>query len=160
MANFLLQKFKTIEEFFIPVDPFEGKNQTANSLKGIKLTLQCLRDGHPVGIFPSGEVSTYYPNQEGIMDKEWQTSALKVIQKSGVPVIPVFFHGTNSKTFHMLGKIHPLLRTTWIVREFYNKRGKNIKISIRDAISPEEIKKFEDVRELGLFLRARTYGLA
>ncbi len=158
MANYLLQKFKTIDTFFIPGDPFEGKNQTANSLKGIKLTLQNLREGHPVGIFPAGEVSTFYKGQEGIMDKEWQESALKIIQKAKVPVIPIFFHGENSGFFHFLGKINPVLRTAWLVREFHNKRNKSIKITVREAISPEKIAEFSDTRSLGLFLREKTYG--
>ena len=80
-----------------------------------------LRDGHPLGVFPAGEVSTKYPGNKKIADKTWQDSAMKIIRVSKVHVIPMFFVGQNSTMFHLLGKIHPVLRSARIPSEIFNK---------------------------------------
>lgn len=157
MANFMLQRLHTIESFFIPVDPFEGEQQSAKSLKGVKITLQTLRDGHPVGFFPAGEVSTRYAGSSKIEDKTWQLPALRIMQKANVPIVPIFFEGQNSFWFHALGKIYAPLRTLQIVREFRNKAHTTVKVRIGEAISPEKQREFKDAESLGAYLRAKTY---
>ena len=71
---------------------------------------ETLKSGGCLGLFPAGEVATTYGSSI-IQDKEWQRSIIKLIKNSGVPVLPVYVHGTNSNFFHWLGKIHPMLRT-------------------------------------------------
>ena len=58
MANFLLQRMAPIEPFIIPVNPFEDRKDVRSSIAGFKNALRHLKDGHPLGIFPAGEVST------------------------------------------------------------------------------------------------------
>ncbi|MCK7538949.1 MAG: hypothetical protein MZV63_52460 [Marinilabiliales bacterium] len=70
-----------------------------------------MSEGHVVALFPAGEVSTYQSDTNLIIDREWQEHILMAIRMAEVPVIPVYFHGTNSRWFHILGRIHPLLRT-------------------------------------------------
>ena len=157
MANFMLQRLATISEFFIPVDPFEGEQQTARSLSGMKLTLEHLKKGYPTGFFPAGEVSTRQPNGK-IEDRPWQQPALKLIRKAGVPIVPIYFEGQNSPTFHLLGKIHPLLRTSQLLNEFANKAGKTIHIQVRQPISVEQQQTAPDLQTFGQLLRTKTYG--
>jgi putative hemolysin len=171
MANFLLQRQPPLRDFFIPVDPFEGKNQAVRSLAGTKLTLQHLKDGHPVGIFPAGEVSTYQKSlssgkllvgklsPNSIQDRDWQPAVMKIIKKSKVPVIPIFFHGHNSPLFHLLGKISPKLRTIRLLSEFLNKKGKYLPIRIGAPISVEKQNEFDEIEALASFLKAQTYAL-
>jgi putative hemolysin len=157
MANFLLTKMDALKDFFISVDPFDtGKGM---SFTGIKATLKHLQEGHPVGIFPAGEVATYQKGFKNFADKEWQMSAIKMIHKAKVPVIPMFFQGKNSTMFHLLGKIHPALRTAKIPSELFRKKDKNIKIRIGFPLSPDEISKFENSEKLGRYLRARVDAL-
>jgi len=167
MANIWLKRMPPIADVFIPVDPNESKQQSANSLAGTRLALQQLKNGHPVGIFPAGEVSTYQDKMlargvksaQFVQDRNWQPAAMKIIRKSKVPVVPVFFQGQNSHLFHLFGKIHPYLRTMGMPIEFMSKEGKNIPIRIGEPISVEKQNEFETLEGLADFLKPQTYSL-
>jgi putative hemolysin len=160
MANFLLRRIEPVRESIIPVDPFEGKSQTSGSLAGIKNAISHLNNGYSMGIFPAGEVSTYYNTESpGVADKQWSESILKFIKRSQVPIIPAYFKGTNSKLFHILGLIHPALRTIKLPSELFNKKNKVVKVRIGLPISVEEQNEFSDIARFGRYLRLRTYAL-
>ncbi|HOP04934.1 MAG TPA: GNAT family N-acyltransferase [Tenuifilaceae bacterium] len=160
MANFLLRRIEPIKDYVIPVDPFEGKSQVSGSVTGIKNALLHIKEGKSMGIFPAGEVSTYYNTESpGVADKQWSESILKFIKKAQVPVIPVYFSGTNSKLFHILGLIHPMLRTIKLPSELFNKKNKIVKLRIGIPITVSEQNEFTDISRYGRFLRLKTYAL-
>jgi len=96
---------------------------------GFKSALLHLKDGHPLGIFPAGEVSTHKDGKM-IVDKPWETAALKLIRKAEVPVVPIYFHAKNSKFFYRLSKISGVFRTAKIPSEVYTQKNRPIKIRI------------------------------
>jgi putative hemolysin len=159
MGNFLLQNIDPIKDMILPVNPFETKKDTKSSFAGIKHALVHLERGSPLGIFPAGEVSSYQSESNIIQDREWQRSILKFIKKADVPIVPVYFQGANSRFFHLLGQVHPLLRTAKLPSELFNKKKKIIKIRIGNPIPVKEQKEFTDVAHFGRYLRARTYAL-
>ncbi len=159
MANFLLQKIENIKNLFIAVNPFEDQPGLSNNLAGLKEFLRHIQQGHPAAIFPAGEVSTYQTDWRHITDREWQRPALKIIARCAVPVIPVYFNGTNSLIFHLLGIINPSLRTASIPAEYFKKKDTALKIRIGSPVLPEEQKRFASPEELGRYLRARVYAL-
>ena len=159
LANFLMQKVEPVKEFILPVNPFEDLKDVKSSVTGIKHALLHLKNGLPLGVFPAGEVSSYNQVSIGITDKEWQTSALKMIKKAGVPVVPVYFQGSNSRLFHLLGLIHPNLRTVRLPYELFNKKRKVIRLRIGNPISVKDQNEFTDISRYGRFLRAKTYSL-
>ena len=84
---------------------------------------------------------------------------MKMIKKARVPVVPVYFQGSNSRLFHILGLIHPSLRTVRLPAEVFNKKHKKIRIRIGNPISVKEQDTFTDVSTYGRYLRAKTYAL-
>lgn len=158
MTNFLLKKLDPIMEHVIPVNPFEDKKLYGN-ISGMKESLETIRNGGGIGIFPAGEVSSFQASHRRITDKEWQPGILKFIKKVEVPVVPIYFQGKNSVLFQLLGLIHPNLRTAKLPSEMFNKKNKTIKIRIGKPISPKEQKTFKSHGQLGRFIRARTYSL-
>jgi putative hemolysin len=160
MANYLLQRLEPISDYFLPVNPFDYNDKdTSGNIPGIKASLQHIRDGHPLCTFPAGEVSTYNTALKIITDKEWSPQVIKLIQKSEMPVVPIYFSGNNSIVFHLLGMIHPLLRTIRLPREMLNKKRRPIVMRIGKPIPFSFIEQYSDPTELGLFLRAKTYAL-
>lgn len=159
MANFLLTQIKTMEELLISVNPFENQKEAYSSFSGMKKALHLLELGIPVGIFPAGEVSSYQTDSHEITDREWQKSVLKLIRKARVPVVPVYFQGSNSLIFQVLGFIHPALRTARLPSEFFNKESANINLRIGSPIPVKDQDKFESIKHYGRYLRARTYAL-
>ncbi len=158
IANFLLKKVEPISDYFLAVNPFENQPNAPSSIGGLKTALDHLNNGGVLSFFPAGEVSTNY-SSKAITDREWLISALRFIKKAHVPVVPIYFHGSNSRLFHLLGRIHPSLRTAKLPSEVLNKKNKTIKIRIGNPISVKDQDKFADVHQLGRYLRSKTYCL-
>ncbi len=159
MGNYLLQRVEQIKSFVFPVNPFESKQKVNSSVVGTKQALQHITSGGCLAIFPSGEVSTYYQDASLITDKIWPDGIIRLIKKQKVPIVPIYFHGTNSKLFHFLGLIHPNLRTAKIPSELLNKKHKTIQVRIGNPISLKDQNEFPDISRYGRFLRAKTYAL-
>jgi len=159
MGNFLLNKISPFQPLVIPVNPFEQFKDAASSLAGLKASLAHLSTGSALGIFPAGEVSTFQNDAKVVIDKPWSPTIAKLVAKSQVPVIPIYFEGENSLFFHLLGQIHPILRTARLPTELFNKKGKSIQVRIGTAIQPKQLNEFSKSTELTAFLRAKTYSL-
>jgi len=75
---------------------------------------------------------------------------------TGATVVPIFFHGANSATFHVAGLVHPRLRTILLPRELLNKRGKTIRVSIGGPIRLKTLSHRSVNRDAVEYLRGRT----
>ncbi len=159
MGNFLLHRIAPLAPYIMPVNPFEHHKDAKSSVTGLKQALLHLRDGHTLGIFPAGEVSTY---KEGklIVDKAWEAAALKLIRKAEVPVVPIYFHARNSRLFYLLSKIHPVFRTAKLPSELASQGYRPIKVRIGKPISVSTQKAEKDLASLTALLRNKTYFLA
>ena len=159
MGNFLLQKIKPLEPMIIPVNPFESRKDIKSSLSGMRDALKLLRSGGCLGIFPAGEVS--FRDEEGrIIDRVWQESAIKLIKKAKVPVVPMFFRARNSNVFYRMAKIHPDLQTAMLPYEMVTKRSKPIQIRIGKPILQKQQDEHESIEDYSNFLRKKTYMLS
>lgn len=163
MVNMILNHLTAMRPNFIAVDQAASADpeKRAVSVSGVREALTMLRDGHPVGFFPAGAIGK--TDKEGIIvDRPWQPTVLQIIGKAKVPVIPIYFHGTNSKFFNFLGHHCIPLRTLMLPRELFNhKLGRPMHISIGEPVMPETLAEFgKDYTAMGEFLRKRTYMLS
>ncbi len=158
MANFVLGFIPNLKDVFFSVNPFENNKELAGSNGGIRASLNQLKEGHGLGVFPAGEVARYhghsYPE-----DIDWSPSIAKLIQKTNVPVIPVYFDGNNSHKFYFLTRIHPILGTFRLVKELLNKRNKKIIIKIGKPILQSEVAQYDTPQALAAYLKNRSYAL-
>lgn len=160
LANFILNKIKNIEPFIIPVNPFKSLSQYNDyNPAGIKAALTHLANGCAVGIFPAGEVSAFQMNGAKIADLEWNPVIGKLIFKAKAPVIPIYFHGSNSILFNTLSLVHPTLGTARLPGELLNKQDEKIIVRIGKPVMPDDFEKFESSAHLLRFLRTKTYLL-
>lgn len=157
LANFFLKGFYPIKDFFLDLNPFETRSHS--NVKGLKQAISHLAQGFPLGIFPSGEVSTVQGFWGKVEDKPWEPTIVKLILNSKVPVVPLFFRGKNSSAFHIKGKIHPYLRTISIPSEFFKKRNQILRVRIGNAIQPVDLQKFDSVQKAGNYMRFCVYAL-
>ena len=72
-----------------------------------------------------------------------------------VPVVPIYFKGSNSLLFYLLGLIHPMLRNVKLPSELLNKKNRVVKLRIGNPISVESQNSFHDIVQYGKFLRAK-----
>ena len=104
IANFLLHRIEPLKPFIMPVNPFEDRKEVKSSTVGFMQAIRHLKNDLPLGIFPAGEVSTYRDGKL-VVDKTWEESSMKLIQRAEVPVIPIYFHAKNSRMFYLLATL-------------------------------------------------------
>ena len=162
MVNMILNQITAMRQNFIAVDALASSDpkKKAVSMQGIKQAIMHVRRGHPIGFFPAGAVSKR--NLRGhLEDRQWQPSIIRLIMQLGVPVIPIYFHGRNSRWFNFLGLISWKLRTMRLPAEVFRRKHSTIHISVGSPLTPDEIKAHsESVEMLGEFLKKTTYSLS
>ena len=159
IANFLLHRIAPLKPYVMPVNPFEDHKEAQNSMIGFKNALKHLRDDQPLGVFPAGEVSTQKDDQI-IIDKPWEPAAMKLIKKAQVPVIPIYFHGRNSKSFYRWAKLSDTLRTAKLPSELLTQKERTLKVRIGNPISLADQNEHQSIESYTAFLRKKTYFLA
>ena len=161
MVNMILNQISAMRPNFIAVDALQSADpkKKAVSMQGIREVIRNVRQGNPVGFFPAGAVSKWDRHLE-LTDREWQPTVIRLIEQLKVPVIPIFFHGTNSFLFNFLGVTCWQLRTLMLPRELFRKEGKEMHISIGKPIKVEEQLRHQgSTKEFGEFLKEQTYNL-
>lgn len=161
MVNMILGRIWAMEPNFIAVDALSSDDpaKKAVSMRGIKQAIDQVRGGQPLGFFPAGAVSKV--NWRGrLNDRQWQPTVIRLIDKLKVPVIPIYFHGSNSWWFNFLGVVCWQLRTLRLPAEVFRKCHGTIHISVGKPISVEEQRAHAgSVEELGQYLKDVTYSL-
>ncbi|HCH1046477.1 TPA: lysophospholipid acyltransferase family protein [Vibrio parahaemolyticus] len=159
LANQYLKTVPELDQLFIGVDVFEGKDAVKSNMKALRAANKHLANGGLLLVFPAGEVSKLVDaKQQRLEDKEWSRSVSALIRKNKAATVPVFIRGQNSKRFYMAGKIHPLLRTLMLGRELLNKSAKTIELSFGQAIKFKELNNLNDDQIVN-YLRLNTYLL-
>ena len=158
-SNPILQKFGGLDEFVLPGTAFSSAGRHRSTPGQIMGVARHIQAGGSLGIFPSGKVSGYDLNSNDITDKQWGTTVLRFIRNSRVPVIPVYFKGSNSLFFQLLGMIHPSLQAFKLPSELLNKKQSSIELRIGNPVSVKDQVEFHDVSRYGRYLRAKTYAL-
>ncbi|MFB9055177.1 GNAT family N-acyltransferase [Mariniflexile ostreae] len=159
IANFLLHRIEPLKPYIMPVNPFEDRKDIKSSVVGFKNAILHLRAGHPLGIFPAGEVSTYRDGKL-MVDKPWEEAAMKLVKKAEVPIVPIYFHAKNSKLFYKLSKISDTFRTAKLPSELLTQKRRIIKVRIGRPISVEDQKEHQTLEEFSEFIRRKTYMLS
>lgn len=160
MVNMILNRISSMRPNFIAVDAWESNDpeKKAVSMKGIRSVLRQLSEGKPVGFFPAGAMSKT-TLRNGLQDRQWQKSVIQIIKRAKVPVIPVFFHGRNSRLCNIMGHVCWPVRSLMIPAEMFKKSGKTVHVSVGQPISVEEQDKYPDLESFGKMLREKTYDL-
>jgi putative hemolysin len=159
IANFLLHRIEPLKPYIMPVNPFEDRKDVKSSITGFKNAILHLREGHPLGVFPAGEVSTYRDGKL-VVDKPWEEAAMKLIKKAEVPVVPIYFHAKNSRLFYRLSKISDTLRTAKLPSELLTQKRRVIKVRVGRPISVKDQGEYDNLKDFSEFLRRKTYILS
>ena len=161
MVNMMLNRISAMRPNFIAVDALASDDPEKRkvSMLGIRHAIGQLKSGEPLGFFPAGAMSKI-DWKGNLQDREWQKSVIEIISRAKVPVIPIFFQGSNSWWFNFLGRACWPARSLRLPAEVFRKRGKRMVVTIGKPITPEEQAAHgSSTEELGRYLRERTFAL-
>ncbi|MFZ4763411.1 MAG: lysophospholipid acyltransferase family protein [Roseimicrobium sp.] len=159
MTNFLLGEMEELKPWIIPVDPFATEQSAKRNLAPMKEALRFLRQGGALTIFPSGEVAHYKPGL-GVEESPWSSHVGALVRRTQATVLPVYFDGQNSALFHAAGLLHPILRTTLLFRELFQRSRSKVHMRVGQPIPFSRLKKFDDDEGLTRYLRLHTFILS
>jgi len=150
-----------IERYLLPVDFTESAEAIQSNIETKQRALATLNAGNAVIIFPAGGISTTVNGPFGpAVDLEWKLFVTKLIQRTEATVVPIYFHGQNSRIFQLASQLSDTLRLALIVHEVTRKRGDTIQVKIGDPIAYDALAGIRKRKELLHHLRNVIYGLS
>jgi putative hemolysin len=161
MTHSLLCQPPEARDFLLPVDFGGTPEARVTSVLTRRRTIDWLNSGHAVAVFPAGSVSTAQKPLSGqATDAAWHSFVLKLLRVPDLTIVPVFFHGQNSRLFQIASHIHYALRVALIFRETARRIGKSLRVSVGPPFRASDLAGIASRGEVLNALRARTYSLA
>ena len=160
LIHAMLCQDEDLAEHFLPIDFQPGKAALKNNIKSKNEALECLSRDIPILIFPSGMVSTGDKLGFGkVNDAPWTTFAAKLIRDAHATVVPLYFHGRNSRKFHVASHIAEPLRMALLIHEALKKAGEEIHLRIGDPLTWSSLNQHDTRRALTNFLYTQVQAL-
>ena len=161
MTHSLLCQPPEAREYLLPVD-FGGTPQAqATSLLTRRRTLDWLAAGHAVAIFPAGGVSTAQKPLTGpALNSAWHPFVAKLARSPGLTIVPVHFHGQNSRLFQLASHVNYALRIALIFRETSRRIGETFRVTVGEPFKLEGLPSQPNREALLGEMRRRTLSLA
>ena len=153
LINAVLCRDKDLAPHFLPVDFAPGKVAMKNNVAMGRRASEAMAADIPVLIFPSGFVST--AGRLGIdraIDAPWTTFAAKLISDARAKVVPIFFHGQNSRAFHIASHLSESLRMAFLIREAKARFGTRFDVTIGDTLPYEALEGIKGRKALTHYL--------
>lgn len=145
---------RDLAPYFLPIDFSESRTAVRTNVRSKRLAREALANNIPLLIFPAGAVSTatrrfgFGPVEE----LPWSTFVARLVNESHASVLPLYFHGRNSRKFHVASSIAEFLRMALLLAEVRNKFDTDIHVSVGDVLDYEQLSQLPGRRELTDFL--------
>lgn len=149
-----------IQNFILPIDFDNSAEAKATTLRSRGLARDHLMAGGCLVVFPAGAVATTpTPFAKRAVDFDWKPFTARLIHAAKADVVPMYFHGQNSRLFQIASHISMTARLAFLVHEIANKIGGAFRVSIGDVLPYDTLQAMRDPLELSRYLRARTEWL-
>ena len=162
IANAVLLRAPEFRNHILPIDFGPSKEAARANAASRSKAVEHLRDGGCMVIFPAGAISTS-PDPLGrlpAVDPPWTPFLARLVQSARAPVAPIFFHGQNSRLFHLVSHINMTARLGLFFHELRGKIGARCDVSIGETMGFEQLAHMTERQALVAHLRAATYGLS
>lgn len=159
MANGILKRVPEFSDLFIGVNPYADGEAARDNMRPMREAIRWLKAGGLLVVFPAGDVSRLNLRKLRIADNHWEEIVPRLAARTGASIVPVYFGGRNSWGFHLLGKLHPRVRTMLLPRELMNKKNTTLKLWIGESIAYARLRALGSDAEITRYLRLRTLML-
>jgi putative hemolysin len=161
LANSVLCQMPEAAEFLLPVDFAPTRAARETNVRSRLAAQAWLKQGHAIGIFPGGGVSTSEKPLKGpAVDLPWAPFTAKLIRMAKATVVPVYFIGQNSRLFQLASHLSLTLRLSLVFRETARRIGTVLRLRIGAPIPHSRFAEMDDRDALVRELRRHTFALA
>ncbi|HQK71709.1 MAG TPA: GNAT family N-acyltransferase [Bacteroidales bacterium] len=160
LGSHQLYDIAPLRDAIIPVHTsHESIDYPISSFSGIRKVLSHLKEGKCVGIFPAAEDTKQFEAPGVIIDREWGKATVKLIKSAGVPILPVYFHGTLTRIKYIIRNMSPVESKPFLPHELTKGKNRIISVRIGSPISVKEVAAISDLNTFERYLRARVFSL-
>lgn len=150
-----------VGRYMLPVDFSNTEEAVQINIETKQRAMETLQAGNAVVIFPGGGIATTVNGPFGhAVDLEWKLFVTKLIQMTKATVVPIYFHGQNSRIFQLVSHLSETLRLALIIHEVNRKRGATIQVNIGDPIPYANLAGIRKRKDLLHHLRNVIYDLS
>ncbi|MBD5175300.1 MAG: glycerol acyltransferase [Bacteroidales bacterium] len=159
VVNDLLMAIEPLCECFVPVNKHGAQSRSAMTALD-----EALAGPDPVVIYPAGLVSRLGTDGR-IADLEWRKMFVNKAIESGRPIVPVYFDGTNSRSFYKLANLRKKsgikfnVEMILLPREVFRARGRVFTLRCGAPLMPEDLGAKTDSAATALKIRNIVYDL-
>lgn len=146
--------------FMIPV-PFPHDPEAQRKMVEMRAeAMEHLSNGGVVALFPSGVVMSSDSWFGPAIEQEWNVFTAKMIRKSGAKVVPIFFTGSNSRTYQIACQVSSILRQGLLLHEIVRSCNKPQAPVVGLPLTDEQMEPLAtDPRGFMVWLRQHTLDL-
>jgi putative hemolysin len=156
----LLNGVAVAEKNLLPISFPHEEDAVRKNLQTRKEALNNIKDGHCIGVFPAGTVSTSKTAFGPVIEADWGKFTSKLVLQSNAQVVPIFFQGSNSRWFQIANRISDTCRQSLLMYEIKHAFHKDQSPIIGKPIGRDVLDKYKtDPESLMVFLRAETLKL-
>ncbi|MGD9239435.1 MAG: lysophospholipid acyltransferase family protein [Desulfobacterales bacterium] len=159
LAHAMLCRDRRLDPYLLPIEFSENRKAIRTNVRARQNAAAALQRGKAVIVFPSGGIATAPTPFGAAVDLEWKTFVAKVLKQSEAAVVPMFFHGQNSRLFQLVSQVSLTLRLSMIMHEVCNKIGQRLRVTIGNPLPFAELYDNDDRQALTAQLRKLTEEL-
>lgn len=155
LVNHLLPSHEAIDPYLIRVDPYGRPGSVDLNRAAMSRAVRWLKSGGALIVFPAGDVSRIDWKRWAIEDPDWSPSIARLIRAGNASALPIHIRAGNSPVFHMLGVVHPRLKTVRLPFEMLNKRRASVRVRVGMPVPLRKLASMDD-RAMMEHLKARN----
>ncbi len=147
----ILPNYPSVQKYFIFSHKFHRTKLSR------KRSIEYLKEGKPLGIFPAGDFSLFSLSADFSSDPIWSPETIRFIKSVKMPIVPIYFQVKSSLIQSLLQGNYwfmPILASS-----VPKSKARNIQLRIGTPISVEEQTNFNHIDKFGRFLRSKVYCL-
>lgn len=155
LANEGLKVFPELAPLIIGTNPLEI---TPRNLRSVRECDAHLAAGGVLVLFPAGRVSHRRPDGRGLVDGPWSRIVGRLALRHEATLLPVYFHGGNSRLFQRVGELVGVARMILLPRELLRLQGRSVPYSVGRPLPSESFRQL-DAERVTACARLMTYLL-
>lgn len=161
LTNSVLDGAPEVSNWLLPIDFADTPEARRINLATRAECMTRLKNGECIVVFPAGGISTSpTPFSRAAIDDIWKPFTASLISRTGASVTPIFFEGQNSRLFQLASHMSLEFRLALIFREVKRRMGSELRVSIGQTMTPDDLFAAGRRQALVNFLREQTYAMA
>ena len=158
MGNDALAAIPQLGDLLLGVDLWNGgKRRNAMALRR---SIQWLREGGALVVFPAGRVSAPRLDRAVVMDRPWQPSIGGILRHAGCPALPVHVSGQAGLVTQLGGLLNRHIRLLAQPHQLTSSANRTFQIQVGHPVDAKRLAACKDDRDRSEYLQFRSYLLA